>query len=303
MFLLPALYYALLRLIPLDRRTWRQIVDGFLLGGVGVALIGLWQVALGRNLVPAEGGLLRLQSVYHSPNSVGLYLGRVWPFLAAGAWWGRDGRRRVLSLLALLLVTAAIALSFSRGALLLALPASVLAMGWWAGGRSRWVALALVLVGGLGLIPLLRLPRFAALLDLRQGTTFFRLKLWRSSLRMIRDHPLLGVGPGNFLRVYRTRYVLPAAWEEFNLGHAHSFLLDHWTRLGVLGVAAALAVQVAFWRALWRWEGRQALALGLVGGMAALLAHGLVDNAVFSPDLALTYLLMLAVAEGGRSRR
>ncbi len=299
-FLLPALYYALLRLTPLNRRAWRRIVDGFLLGGVGVALIGLGQVALGRNLVAAEGGLLRLQSVYHSPNSVGLYLGRVWPFLVVGARWAQDRRRRALSLLALVLVTAALGLSFSRGALLLALPVSVIAMGWWVGGRYRWVAAALVAAGGVGLIPLLRLPRFAALLDLGRGTTFFRLKLWHSSLRMIRDHPLLGVGPGNFLDAYRTRYILPDAWEEFNLGHAHNILLDHWTRLGVLGVVAGLTVQNAFWRALRRSKGPHALQVGLVGSMAALLAHGLVDNAVFSPDLSLAFFLTLAMAEGGR---
>jgi O-antigen ligase len=300
-FLLPGLYYALLRLVSLNQRAQRRIIGGFLLGGVGVALVGLGQVALGRSLVAAEEGMLRLQSVYHSPNSVGLYLGRVWPFLVAGVWWGRDRRRRVLSLVALLLVMAALGLSLSRGAILLAVPAAVLAMGWWAGERHRWFALALVLVGGLSLIPLLRLPRFAALLDLGQGTTFFRLKLWRSALHMIREQPLLGVGPGNFLDAYRTRYVLPAAWEEFNLEHAHSFLLDHWTRLGVLGVAAALAIQVAFWRSLCRRKAREVLTLGLVGGMAALLAHGLVDNAVFFPDLAVAFFLALALAQEGEN--
>jgi hypothetical protein len=30
--------------------------------------------------------------------------------------------------------------------------------------------------------------------------------------------------------------------------------------------------------------------------MAALLAHGLVDNAIFSPDLALAFFLALALA-------
>jgi O-antigen ligase len=193
-------------------------------------------------------------------------------------------------------VTLAVALSFSRGALLAALPAAILVMGWKAGGRLRWMALTLLLIGALALIPLLRVPRFAALLDLGEGTTFFRLKLWRSTLSMIQKHPLFGVGPGNFLAAYRTRYVLPVAWEEFNLGHAHNILLDHWTRLGLLGVVAGAAVQVAFWRTLGRGSRDDALRLGLAGSMAALLAHGLVDNAIFSPDLALAFFLALALA-------
>ncbi len=295
-FLFPMLYYVLLRVTPLDRAARRRIVGALVAGGVGVALIGLGQAALGRNLAAAEGGLLRLQSVYHSPNSVGLYLGRIWPLLVTGAVLSRGGRRRGWAAAALLIVTLALVFSFSRGALLLALPASLLVMGWWAGGRYRWGALALVAVGALGMIPLLRVPRFAALLDLGQGTTFFRLKLWQSSLQMVREHPIFGVGPGNYLEAYRTRYVLPVAWEEFNLEHAHNLLLDHWTRLGLLGVAAGTAVQVTFWRTLAR-RGRLGLAVGLAGSMAALLAHGMVDNAVFFPDLALALSLTLALAQ------
>jgi O-antigen ligase len=300
----------------MDSSTRQRIVDGFVLGGIGVAVVGLGQVVAGRNLVVAEGGLPRLQSVYHSPNSVGLYLGRVWPFLLAAVMAGplRQGyrpgsaggslrlhaRRRWLYALALGPVTLAMVLSFSRGALLLALPTAVLVMGWLAGGRHRGGAVALVLMGALALIPLLRLPRFAALLDLQRGTTFFRLQLWRSSLRMIQEHPLFGVGPGNFLEAYRTRYVLPAAWEEFNLEHPHSIYLDHWTRLGLLGVAGGVVAQVAFWRTLEWGSKRDHVNLALAGSMAALLAHGLVDNAVFFPDLALAFFLILALSAGDR---
>jgi O-antigen ligase len=293
-FLLPALYYALLRLARLDDRARWRMVDSLVLGGVAVALVGLLQYALGRNLVIAEGGLPRLQSVYPSPNNVGLYLGRVWPFLVAVALWGGRGRRRKLYALALALVTLALALSFSRGALLLGLPAALLAMGWRAGGRYRRAALALVVIGVLALIPLLRVPRFASLLDLREGSAFFRLELWRSSLTLIRERPWFGVGPGNFQAAYRTRYILPAAWQEFNLEHPHNVYLDHWTRLGVLGLMALVAVQAAFWRAV-LCRKSTALTLGLIGSMAALLAHGLVDNTIFFPDLALSFFLMLAL--------
>ncbi len=296
-----ALTYGLLRLARLDREAEWRVADGFILGGLAVALVGLAQLALGRNLVVAEGGLPRLQSVYHSPNNVGLYLGRVWPLLAAVALVG-SGRRRKLYALALVPVTAALVLSLSRGALLLGVPASIVVIGWLAGGRFRRLAVALLLVGAVSLVPLLRLPRFAALFDLGEGTTFFRLKLWRSTLQMIREHPLFGVGPGNFLHAYRTRYVLPTAWEEFNLEHPHSILLDHWTRLGLLGLVAGLAVQVAFWRAALQREERDPLILGLAGGMAALLAHGLVDNAVFFPDLAVALALTLALVGRGRRR-
>jgi O-antigen ligase len=288
------------------------------LGGVSVALIGLAQYALGHNVAAAEGGLRRLQSVYPSPNNVGLYLGRVWPLLLAVAvlpGGASDGvptawkRRRRLYGLALVPVALALVLSFSRGALLLGVPAALVAMGWRAGGRYRWIALILVLVGALALLPLLRVPRFASMLDLRRGSTFFRLELWRSSLTLVRERPWFGIGPGNFLDAYRTRYVLPSAWQEFNLEHPHNVYLDHWTRLGLVGLLAGVGVQVAFWLTLREKDGDPGggmwdvglLALGLVGAMANLLAHGLVDNTLFFPDLALTFFLMLGIIQSSQA--
>lgn len=240
-----------------------------------------------------------MQSVYHSPNSLGLYLERVWPLLVAVAFLGR-GRRRTLYGVALVPVTLALLFTFSRGALLLGLPAAILVMGWRAGGRFRQLTLVSLLAGVLLIIPLLQLPRFAALLDFDRGTTFFRLKLWRSTWRMIRDHPMLGVGPGNFLEAYRTRYVLPTAWEEFNLEHAHNLVLDHWARLGLLGLMAGAGIQIAFWRTALQRDRRDPLSVGLMGGMATLLAHGLVDNPVFFPDLAFVLFLTLALAHASQ---
>jgi len=308
--LLPALYYALLRSCSLDEPTRWRILDALVLGAVVVALIGLGQYALGHNVVVAEGGLPRLQSVYYSPNNVGLYLGRVWPLLVAVLLWGKRGRRGLYGL-ALAAVTLALGLSFSRGALLLGLPAALVAMGWQAGRRYRWLALALVVIGALALVPLLSVPRFASLLDLQQGSTFFRLELWRSSLTLIREHPWFGVGPGNFLEAYRTRYVLPSAWQEFNLEHPHNVYLDHWTRLGLLGLVAGMMVQVAFFRlanqrineSARTGGANAALSLGLLGSMAALLAHGLVDNTLFFTDLALVFFLTLALAHDSKTPR
>ena len=311
-FLLPTLYYALLRLESPDRHARWRVVDGWVMGAVGVALVGLVQYALGRNVVIAEEGIPRLQSVYYSPNNVGLYLGRTWPLLVTIALRETRGHRRATYALAFVPVTLALALSVSRGALLLGLPAAVLVMGWQVGGRIRWAAVALVVVGALALVPLLQVPRFAAMFDLQQGSTFFRLELWRSSLKLIREHPWFGVGPGNFQGAYRTRYILPRAWSEPNLEHPHNVYLDHWTRLGLLGVLAGIGVQVAFWRAL---SGRShpspsprpraetlhpeisALSTGLAGSMATSLAHGIVDNTLFFPDLALLFFLTLALAQ------
>jgi putative inorganic carbon (HCO3(-)) transporter len=296
----PALFYLMLRTTPLDCRARWRIVDAFVLGAVGVALVGLYQYFFTADIITAEAGLRRLKSVYGSPNNVGLYLGRVLPVMVAVPLLARHRWRRWLYGVGAVLVGAAILLSFSKGALLFGLPVSFLMMGLLAGRHWLWAGLGLLVAGGVMAIPLLRTPRFKSVFDLQSGTSFFRLNLWRSTIDMIRDHPLLGVGLDNFLYAYRSRYIRPAAWQEPDLSHPHNIILDYGSRLGLVGLAAGAWLQLAFWRLALPLRRLQdaddrALAIGLMGGMADFLAHGLVDNSYFVVDLAFAFCLSLGL--------
>jgi O-antigen ligase len=297
----PALFYLMLRTTARDNRTLWRVVDALMLAGAIVAIVGLVQFAFNLDLIAAEEGQHRLRSVYGSPNNVGLFLGRVLPVMVAVSLWGR-GRRRWLYGLSAVPVTLAIVLSFSKGALLLGLPAALLVMGALVGGRWLWATLATLVAGGIAAIPILRTPRFQSLLDLTSGTSFFRINVWKSALLMIRDHPILGVGLDNFLYQYRGRYMLPEAWAEPNLSHPHSIVLDYAARMGLVGLAAGIWLQIAFWREALPLRKLQdplnrALAIGLMGAMADFLAHGLVDASYFVADLSYVFFITLAAVQ------
>lgn len=301
----PALFYLLVRCTLARERHRRlawHLADALTLAAVAVSLMGLYQYATG-DVIVVEG-VRRVRGVYGSPNNLGLFLGRVVPILAAVALFGRSLKRRAAYLAAGLPVVACLYLTYSRGAWLLGLPAAFLFLGLVRGRRALLVSLAALLAIALSLVPLLGTERLA--IDFRGGTAFFRLKLWQSALSMIRDHPLTGVGLDNFLYQYRTRYVLPEAWEELNLSHPHNILLDWWTRLGVLGVAVLVWLEVAFFKrglGLYRHladPDRRALVLGLMASMVDFLAHGLIDNSYFLVDLAFVFCLTLGVIEGLR---
>jgi O-antigen ligase len=200
----------------------------------------------------------------------------------------------------------ALLLTFSKGALLLGIPAGVAVLalgGWWmkrrrgeSGRRLIWLGLA-VLVAVAALAPFLGTERFQRILDVSQGSTaFFRLQLWRSAWQMILDHPLWGVGPDNFLYAFRSGYILPTAWQEPNLNHPHNMILDLWTRLGLPGLLVAgvwLGVTV---RSLVRQirhshDEQFILALGMLATVAAALAHGLIDVSYALPDLMMVWVL------------
>jgi O-antigen ligase len=307
----PALFYLMLRTSRLDEKAVWRVVHFFVLGGVAVALLGLVQYAFSDveavrqalgDIIRAEGGFHRLRSVYESPNSVGLYLGRVLPVLVAVVLFGASRNRRIAYGLAIVPVGLALLLSFSKGALLLGVPLSLLALGVLAGGGWLWASLGTVVLGTLAAIPLLRTPRFASLFDPGRGTLFFRLHLWRSSWMMFLDHPWLGVGPDNFLYQYRGRYILPTAWEEPHLSQAHNVFLDYATRMGIAGLIVGAWLQVAFWHLALPLRrladpDRRALALGLMCSMVSFLAHGFVDASYFLIDLAFAFFLALGVVQ------
>jgi O-antigen ligase len=276
-------------------------VDALMLAGFVVAVVGLIQYTFNINIITAEEGQHRLRSVYGSPNNVGLFLGRVLPVMVAVALLGR-GKRRWLYGLGIAPVASAILLSFSKGALILGVPVALLVIGVLAGGRWLWAAIAAVGAAALAALPILRTPRFQSLLDLSGGTSFFRVNVWKSAVLMIQGHPILGVGLDNFLYQYRGRYMFPAAWAEPNLSHPHNVVLDYAARLGLLGLAAGIWLQVAFWRAALplRKLGdplNRALAIGLMASMADFLAHGLVDASYFVVDLAYVFFITLAVVQ------
>ena len=312
-FLTGALFYALV-----TRARWphgrafssRPLVIGLLLGMSFVSLIALWQFATGQGRIDVEG-VGRVRAFYGSPNNLALVLDRVAPLGLALAAFGtfRVGRsvERLFYALTALIMAAACIVTYSKGALLLGLPAgvaTVLLAGAWR-SRKRWPiwALAALFLGGvLSLLALARTPRFADLTNLTSGTGFFRIKLWQGAWRMALDHPWLGVGPDNFLYAYRSRYVLPSAWQELNLSHPHNLMLDLATCLGVLGILSGAWVMIAGLLSGWRLLRSQdddvwPLALGLLGGLAATVAHGLIDNSLFLIDLMALFMLTLGLLQ------
>jgi hypothetical protein len=213
-----ALFYGLLRAMVRDWRGVWRVADAWVLGGALIGLMGVFQWVVGQNLISAEG-VWRVRGFYGSPNNLALYLGRVLPLGVALAAWGKKGWRRWAYGLAAVAMGLAILLSYSRGAWLLGVPASLLFLAAVRGRRFWAVAVVLLFVVAVVVMLVAGTGRMTSLLDTAEGTTFLRLQLWRSSWAMITDHPLLGVGLDNFLYQYRTHYVLPTAWEEFNLSH------------------------------------------------------------------------------------
>lgn len=66
-----------------------------------------------------------------------------------------------------------------------------------------------------------------------------RFLMWESAFNMFKDHPLTGVGYGQYGKAYQTKYILPKAREK-NLVHAHSNVMQMLGECGILGLSAFL---------------------------------------------------------------
>jgi len=301
----PAILYGLIRIQRPSRRELAFLVDTFLFIGALISVIGIIQYITDTNVVVAEGGTRRLTSIYGSPNSVGLMLGRAIPFAVAyivlpltpwRRWWGATSAGLML---------LAVALSQSVGAIILGIPAGIaVVLLAWQGRKIVPVLGGLGILGGLALIPLSRvLPRLRQLTDFSSDTTVVRINLWRSTGQLLEDYPLTGVGLDQFLYAYRSRYILPQAWEDPDLSHPHNVLLDYWVRLGILGLLLGVAMQVFFWaQALSVYRTvrhtdplKFALLIGTMGAMMNFLAHGIVDMAHFNINLSFVVAMLLAL--------
>ena len=69
----------------------------------------------------------------------------------------------------------------------------------------------------------------------------YRLEYWSGSLAVIAEHPLLGVGPGQFRDVY-LKHKLPESSEE--IADAHQAILDVWSNAGLSALLGLLGVVV-----------------------------------------------------------
>jgi putative inorganic carbon (HCO3(-)) transporter len=158
---------------------------------------------------------------------------------------------------------AAVALTFDRAAYLgLCVAAAAIALR---SGR-RFAVLALVLAGLAALHPGVR-GRFITGFSAARNAD--RVFIWSRATEIIADHPLRGVGFGNYQRVAAAYYdrVDPAfpmrTW-------AHNLELSTLAETGPLGLLAILWIWVAAAVALWR--SGDALATGGLAALAAFLA-------------------------------
>ena len=243
------LYFLVLHFFKRNQQAF-LLLDFLVLSAVVISFVGLYQFGFtkGDSTIQAEG-VSRVVGVYPHPDNLGLFLGRVIPIVVAVVFFYEGGWnwRRRLYTLALLPLLAVLVLSFSRGAWLAVL-VSLLVIIIVAGSRRGLLFFGGAAVLGLLALPFIKLERVTSLFSFVTGSNATRLNVWQSSLQMIHDHPLTGIGLDQFLYKYSVEYVKPQAWLERFISHPHNLIFDYWLRLGIIGPVVLIWLLFSFFK-------------------------------------------------------
>lgn len=256
----------------------------------------------------------RVYSYLGNPNLLAGYLlpAVVFSFVAIFAWQGWI--KKALALTMLFVNTACMILTFSRGGWIGLVVAVLTLMGlliyWWSVQMPafwRTWSLPIILGSMLGLLVLavifvepVRLRVLSIFADRKDSSNNFRRNVWDAVFEMIRDRPIIGIGPGHnsFNKIYPL-YQHP----RYSALSAYSIFLEVAVETGFIGLSCFLwllivtfntaFLQLQRLRKLGRMDGFWLI--GTVAAMMGMLAHGAVDTVWFRPEVNSLWWLMVAL--------
>ena len=170
---------------------------------------------------------------------------------------------------------------------------------------NRKVLLALI---GLAVILLLSdatlVDRMTSIFTKMDTSSEMRLAFWESTIAMILDHPLLGIGWGSYFMVY-PNYDYYMQGNFIKIVHAHNMYLNFMAEIGLFGFASYM---VCFFGVIYKAFKAQvmkldilvkAMFLGIGLGLSALALNGFTDYVMFNTELSMLVWLFSGIVVSG----
>ena len=313
--------FALAAQILRSPRLCNWIITSFLLTslvvsayGVRQEFFGVQQLATWNDPNSALANDTRVYSYLGNPNLLGGYLLSAIALSVAAAFIWRGWIQKTLAVIMVMMNSACLYFTDSRGAwLAMAVLVGVLLLlfyFWWQQYLPRfWQVWLLPLVfgslAGLFIVAFISVePLRIRLLSIFAGredsSNNFRINVWEACFKIIKDYPLLGIGPGNdaFNQIYpqymNSRY--PAL-------SAYSVYLEHIVEMGYIGFGCFLwlitvTVNHGIKQLIRLRQNRDIRGIYLLAAIAATVSlafHGFVDTVWYRPQINTIWWLILAI--------
>jgi O-antigen ligase len=320
---MPLIFFYMLWLIPKDS-AWKERSSLALCLSAGVLSgFALYQMVTG-DFLTADG---RASGPFESANYLALYVGPVFVLatLHGVRFWSGKSRSKAVGWLAMALMVGVALWGTQSYAAFMAVAAGfsfyVLTSGYFSLRVKMIGVLGVLLIGFLMFLTQWNTLKFQQFLDFEGRTSSsIRLEVYTVAITLLKEHPLAGIGLGQFPIQYRLNAVrilehFPYEWVMI---HPHNLYIAWWLNVGVFGFVAMgwwvglffgpheKAVPQRFNRLrrwiptfVQKWFASQVHADPYVfllrAVMVTILVHGLFDMPFFKNDLAYLWWWVVAV--------
>jgi O-antigen ligase len=262
---------------------------------IGISISVLWyciDTLCHPNFIDGTGILNgRLMGSFGWPNSLAIVMSLLLPVVLFGAvkYWKKQPVMGVISIFLYVSGLTIILLTGSRNAYIISALVMILVVGLLYACRD-WLTLKVVVAGVIVVMAsvLLMAPPLVCQRVHQNIGNDGRIYLMEVSKQMFEEHPVVGIGIGNWEKIYTERFELPG--REKNMKSPHNIYLQTVNESGLIGLFGFLVLLGFQLRALWksgfihchnqnkklRWTG------GLFLTVMAMLTSGFFDYDFFS---------------------
>ena len=210
--------------------------------------------------------------------------------------------QKIIGIIAASIMGLGIYFSSSRGAVIAALPGVIILIAALAKRQStRKQAISMIFVGLIILFSTVYIgqDRLIHRFNAIQNAMESRLRYVYSTMDLIKDYPIIGVGPANFTHAF-ARYQYPID-QQVTVTHAHNDWLQFVSEMGILGLICILVILYFFVKRIIHMfrkrRSSSAISLGMVSiaVLTSISAHSLFDFPLHIPCNMLIFIAICAI--------
>lgn len=275
--------------------NYNDVKKVMLTGFAGITVTSVYAVYQGLS------GISRANGFYGHPMTLGGWLCIFLPLLLIEFFERKLlGKYYWLAGLAFCICSAGLVFNGTRGAWLAVAIVSAVLLIYYMFKSKRNLAVSIIFIALISTI-LVNNPKFMHRLDTiddfdKYQSNTERILIWQSAWNMFKDHPILGVGLGQYTENYQQKYISPQA-KEAKLGHAHNNFMQMLAENGIVGFAGfVIMFGYIIFKNLIAWvKTRNVYALMIVSATVCLLLQGFTEYNVGNSAVIKMYWFVLGL--------
>jgi O-antigen ligase len=277
--------------------SMEKVFASIYLSTSAVALVGITYKLLG--IITFDG---RLSAFFLSPNHLAMQLASGFffglYFLKKASLQEKSLIKTTTNLLLLILIVIALYYTYSYGAWISTLLSVFVLFFTLPISKKYFLAFLFLCLTFMALfISQLNTAKLASLVDFSSRSSLSsRETIWQVSTILIKQNPIVGIGPGNFQSAYLSLQPMFPLYLEWAVPQPHNIFLAFWLQAGLLGIIGFFVLLFFVFKSFWqllKHKKNVAFATPLLGFFLYTVLHGLVDTTYWKNDLSFLFWICL----------